>query len=177
MDEETVTLFFALLSAVAFCLALSAAGVLVTGTKGAFFQALHPAAVLLAAAIGLTATVGSLYLSEVLRYRPCTLCWVQRFFMYSAAFVLVVAVVRRERLWSVVAGLLALLGLPVALFHRYEQYVGANSALCDADNPCSARWVNEFGFVTVPTMAAVAFAAMFLLLCLGTVTAHGKVGT
>lgn len=116
-----------------------------------------------ATAIAVVATLGSLYLSEVAGFTPCRLCWVQRAFMYPAAAVLVAAAVTRRRALALAGGVLAALGLPVSIFHRIEQAVGEIGSTCDAAAPCSARWVNHFGFVTIPTMAAVAFAGILML--------------
>ena len=46
-----------------------------------------PAALWLAFLVALTATVGSLYFSEVARFTPCVLCWYQRIAMYPLVFV------------------------------------------------------------------------------------------
>ena len=61
------------------------------------------------------------------------------------------------------AGALAVPGLAVAVFHRYEQAFGGVGDFCDADNPCSLRWVNEFGFMTIPTMAGIGFFTVAVL--------------
>jgi hypothetical protein len=34
--------------------------------------------------------------------------------------------------------------------------------------PCSTKWIDEFGYVTIPTLALTAFAAIFVL-CLSAV--------
>ncbi|MEM9134677.1 MAG: disulfide bond formation protein B [Actinomycetota bacterium] len=163
MPTETATLFFALLAS-ALAAGLLVLGVsAVTGRPGGLVSAVSDVAVELAALVAVAATAGSLYLSEIADFRPCFLCWVQRGFMYPAAILLLVGVVTRHRLPVLAAGVLAAVGLPIALFHRYEQAVGELGALCDASNPCSSRWVSHFGFVTIPTMAAVGFAAVAIL--------------
>ena len=57
----------------------------------------------LAWVVALVATLGSLYLSEVLGYRPCKLCWYQRIAMYPLALMLGIAAFRddlRVRLYA-----------------------------------------------------------------------------
>lgn len=163
VPTETVTLFFALLAG-ALAVGLVVLGVsAVTGRPNGLVTAVSDIAVELAALVAVAATAGSLYLSEVANFRPCFLCWVQRGFMYPAAVLLVIGVFTRHRLPVLAAGVLSAIGLPIALFHRYEQAVGELGALCDASNPCSSRWVSHFGFVTIPTMAAVGFAAVAIL--------------
>ena len=53
-----------------------------------------PIVALLTAAV---ATSGSLCLSEVLGWVPCTLCWYQRILMYPLSLVLLVGIIRRDR--------------------------------------------------------------------------------
>jgi disulfide bond formation protein DsbB len=165
MTVDTVTLFFALLSGLSVLIAAAVALSAVTADKLGVLAALRPVSVEVAAAIAVTATAGSLYLSEVQGYDPCRLCWIQRGFMYPAAIVLVIAVLTRFRPAILLAAALAAIGLAVALFHRYEQASGEVGGFCDQANPCSSRWVEQFGFVTIPTMAAAGFVAI-LALCL-----------
>lgn len=175
VNVNTVTLFFALLAGLAALTTLIVGLSAVAGDRFGAIATIRPVAVEFAAAVALTATFGSLYLSEIVGYEPCRLCWVQRVFMYPAALLLVAALVLRRRNsgdgdWSsltgparrlvAAAGVWALIGLPVAAFHRYEQAVGGVGDFCDQDNPCSLRWVEEFGFVTIPVMAGVGFVTI-----------------
>ncbi len=108
---------------------------------------------------------GSLIYSEHFGLDPCRLCWIQRGFMYPAAIVLGVALVmpRLRRILNVIAALLATGGLGVSLWHRYEQATGESVGIsCSVDNPCSSKFVEEFGFITIPTMAGIGFALVIL---------------
>lgn len=163
MTVETVTLFFAMLAVLA---ALAAAAIVVsalTGDRFGVIAAIRPAALEMAAAVAIAATLGSLYLSEGAGYNPCRLCWIQRGFMYPAAVLLAIAVVVRARWAAATAGVLAMVGLPIAIFHRVDQAAGGFGSICELANPCSSRWVEHFGFITIPTMAACGFAAIVAL--------------
>lgn len=46
--------------------------------------------------VSLTATSGSLFLSEVWHFIPCELCWYQRIFMYPLVIVLGIAAYRQR---------------------------------------------------------------------------------
>ncbi len=166
MPVETVTLFLALLT-VALAAGLGLLGLAAaTGRPAIVIHTARASALELAALVAVVSTAGSLYLSEGAGFVPCRLCWVQRGFMYPAAVLLVLAVVTRRRVAAVVAGGLALVGLAVAVFHRYEQASGSTGNLCDPAVPCSARWVEHFGLITIPTMAAVGFLGVVALVAL-----------
>ena len=36
-------------------------------------------------------------------------------------------------------------------------------AVCSGTTPCTAKWVNELGFVSIPFMAGCGFAAILLI--------------
>lgn len=167
MPHETATLFLALL-ALALAVGLIVLGLaLLTGDRGRPLVAMvHGVALELAALVALVCMFGSLYLSESVGFEPCRLCWVQRAFMYPAAVLLLVAVVIKRKPVALAAGALAVVGLPVSLFHRWEQAAGEIAGFCDAATPCSARWINHFGFVTIPTMAAVGFLGVLSFVAL-----------
>lgn len=169
-----MTLFFALLALAS--LATVAAAVLLRllapvspGAAGALARVraeLADQGVALAAVVALVASLGSLYLSEVAGFRPCSLCWVQRGFMYPLALALGAAawagwagIRRPARLW-------ALAGAAVSLWHILLERLPAlqGTAVCDVANPCWLRWVDHFGFVTIPVMAFAAFLLVATLL-------------
>ncbi len=164
MGVDTITLFLAMLAVVA--LATSAAAVVsyATGDRLGLWAAIRPVTTEFAAAVAVTATAGSLYLSEGAHYTPCRLCWIQRGFMYPAAVLLILALITKRAVLRLVAAALAVIGLAVSIFHRYEQAYGGIGDFCEADNPCSLRWVNEFGFLTIPTMAGIGFLTIAVLL-------------
>lgn len=172
MTVETFTLFFALLAGLAVLITVAIVVSLLSRDRFGVLAMVRPVALELAAAVAVTATLGSLYLSEVANYDPCRLCWVQRGFMYPGAILLPVSLLARRagRSWAskpaIVAAVLAAIGLPVSIFHRIDQASGGIGSFCELDNPCSSRWVDHFGFVTIPTMAGAGFAAIVALVAI-----------
>lgn len=158
-----MTLFLALLAIVALVTTIAVAVSYALGDPFGIWAAIRPLAVEFAAAVAVTATAGSLYLSEVAHYTPCRQCWIQRGFMYPAAVLLVVALATKRKIFQLIAAGLAVPGLAVAAFHRYEQEFGSVGDFCAADNPCSLRFVDEFGFITIPTMAGIGFLTVAVL--------------
>ena len=122
----------------------------------------------LAWGIALVATLGSLFFSEYADFTPCRLCWFQRIAMYPLAAVLLVGALRREARSAVQYALVfPIAGAIVAIYHIYiEINPSAESASCKVGAPCSVKWIEEFGYVTIPVLALTAFAAIAGLLLL-----------
>jgi cytochrome c biogenesis protein CcmG/thiol:disulfide interchange protein DsbE len=171
-SPSAVTLFFALL-AVAAQLALAALAVVALAPRG-----WRPAArlrVALAAGpsqvfrvaflVALVATLGSLYLSEVAGFVPCTLCWYQRAAMYPLALLLGVAALRRDLAVRPYAVALAGIGAAVSAYHHLlERFPAIDAGACDPDNPCTLVWVWQLHYLSIPLMAGTAFALVAALL-------------
>ena len=104
------------------------------------------------------ATVGSLFLSEVLDQVPCELCWYQRIFMYPLPFLVGVALIRKSRDVGLGAIVLAGVGSMISIYHLVVQWV-PGAGTCDLDNPCSSRILEFLGFISTPAMALTAFIA------------------
>lgn len=118
--------------------------------------------------VALVATGGSLYFSEVRHFVPCTLCWYQRILMYPLVIVLGIASYRDDRSVRVYVLPLTVLGAGIALFHYLEQKVPGFGLpeVCRVGVPCSAVYINWWGFVTIPFLALVAFVLITGLLLL-----------
>ena len=116
-------------------------------------------------AVALVATLGSLYFSEIADFIPCRLCWFQRIAMYPLAVLLLLAALRKDtRGGAIYAIPLSLAGMGVAIYHIYIEYhPEAETAGCKIGAPCSVKWIEELGYVTIPVLALTAFAAILAL--------------
>ena len=173
MDVETVTLFLALLALLS---QVALVGLVTThlaaGRSAAVSRveqrvsaAVGPSVIPLSFAVALTATLGSLYLSEVADFPPCRLCWYQRIAVYPLVPLLAVAWWRRDRGVKPYALALVAIGLPVSLYHVVlERMPSLEGGACDPANPCTIIWVERFGYLTIPAMAATAQALVAALL-------------
>ncbi|HEX6419386.1 MAG TPA: disulfide bond formation protein B [Acidimicrobiales bacterium] len=174
MSTDQMSLFFALLA-----LAAQAGAVALAVTLAArrlapaaawprlVVDAVGPLALALAAAVAGVATLGSLYYSEVADFPPCRLCWFQRIGMYPLAVILAIAAARRDRQVRWYALPLAVAGGAVSIYHvAIERFPSLESGACDLTNPCSTIWVEQLGYLTIPTMALSGFALIALLLAL-----------
>ena len=131
----------------------------------------------LAWVVALVATLGSLYLSEIAHYPPCTLCWLQRIAMYPLVVVLGISAVRDDRDVRWYALPLAGIGAALAFYHALVQRVPSlqQSTSCSADAPCNVMWLREFGFISIPVMALGAFLLIAVLLLIGATASAGEV--
>jgi len=117
----------------------------------------------LATAVAAVATAGSLYLSEVAGYVPCLLCWYQRIAMYPLVIILGVAALRRDRAVWLTAVPIASIGAAVSMWHIMIERRPELGGVCDPVAPCAMKWVEEFGFLTLPTMALIGFGTIIVL--------------
>lgn len=123
----------------------------------------------LALAAAWIATLGSLYFSEVRGYAPCPLCWYQRIMMYPLAIILPLGLVRRDPALPIYAMALAAAGWCISSYHLLiERGVISESSACKIGVSCTVRYINGFGFVTIPLLAWTAF----VLIVLGSSAAH-----
>lgn len=127
-------------------------------------QLLAGRAIWLAWVVALVATVGSLIYSEVIHFEPCRLCWFQRIAMYPMAIVLLVGAIRREYQVKYYALPLALIGLAISIYHYLIQtFPSLEGGSCGVI-ACSARYVDIFGFISIPFMAGTGFMVIAVLL-------------
>ena len=111
--------------------------------------------------------LGSLYLSEIVGFVPCTLCWYQRIAMYPLVLLLGIAAVRTDTAIRRYAVPLAGIGAVISAYHvAVQRLPGLPSGSCSLDVPCSAIYVERFGFVTIPVMALVGFVSIVVILIL-----------
>lgn len=117
--------------------------------------------------VALVASLGALFIGEVMLQAPCVLCWHQRAFMFPLAVVLAVASWRDDAGAWRYALPLAAIGLLIAGFHTL-QYAGLiPQALepCTVTGPsCSGEGMTILGGVPIPALSLVAFAAICALL-------------
>ena len=114
----------------------------------------------------LIATLGSLVFSEVMSFAPCELCWYQRIFMYPILFVLTVGILVRDRRVIAYALPLCVLGLGISVYHNLLYYgvIPQGWHVCTVGVPCETRWIQWFGFVSIPFLALTAFVVVILSL-------------
>lgn len=134
--------------------------------SGALLDDLAPWALWLGWVVALVTMLGSLYYSLVAGFEPCDLCWYQRICVYPFSVLLLVAALRRDRRFWLYGLPLAAIGTVIAVYHTQLQAFPKQASFCSTFNPCTSRYVWEFGFVSLPLMdlAALLFIITMMLL-------------
>jgi disulfide bond formation protein DsbB len=121
--------------------------------------------------VSLTATLGSLFFSDIAQWTPCKDCWWQRIFMYPQVALLIIALWKKDRNIAPYILALCLFGMLIAADHYSDQVQAAFFPVPDAEGvnillkPCDASGVScaktqihfTFGYITIPMMAFTAF--------------------
>lgn len=109
--------------------------------------------------ISVTATLGSLYFSEIRGFIPCELCWFQRIFMYPLSIILGIAAYYNEISLKKYVLPLSIIGGVISLYHYLLQKVPGFTGIrpCTQGVPCNVDYINWFGFITIPFLALIAF--------------------
>ena len=115
--------------------------------------------------ISLSASLFSLVYSEIINFPACSLCWLQRVFMYPLVFMFGIALWDKDR--RVIRYALPLLcaGFLVSVYQNFIYYFGESSSLpCDASGvSCYKQYVSVFdGYISIPMLALTAFFAILV---------------
>ena len=131
-------------------------------------ESLEGSGLWLAFVVALVATGGSLYFSEVEHFIPCKLCWFQRIAMYPLVL-LALPAFRDDRRGAEYLLPLPIVGFGIAVWHiLVERGVVSDTESCQISAPggCATKWIEELGYVTIPTLSATAFALIAFVLAL-----------
>ena len=115
------------------------------------------------------ATGGSLFYSQIAGFIPCELCWFQRICMYPLSILTLLTAIAGDHRAARYLLPLPVVGAGVSVYHLLvENGVVQQTQACFASAPggCATKWTNEFGYMTIPTLALTAFLLTFAFLLL-----------
>jgi disulfide bond formation protein DsbB len=121
------------------------------------------------------ATGGSLFFSEVASFVPCELCWFQRICMYPLSILTLLAALTENYRMAPLLLPLPAVGAGISIYHLLvENGVVEQSQACllSAPGGCATKWIEEFGYVTIPTLALTGFALVFAFLLFASFGSH-----
>lgn len=116
--------------------------------------------------VSVSATI-SIFFSSVLDYEPCVLCWYQRICLFPLILIFAAGLfptfdksVIKYALPLTIAG-----GL-TALYHTllYARIIPENIQPCSKGVSCTEKYIELFGFVSIPMMSFFAFSTLVTLL-------------
>ena len=118
--------------------------------------------------VSLTATLGSLFYSEIIGYSPCVLCWYQRIFMYPQVFLFAIAMKIKNKSIIFNSLVLSVIGFLIASYHYLLQIEFLNNELLNCGivgftANCSEYFSLAYGYITIPFMALAAFLFLIIL--------------
>lgn len=116
--------------------------------------------------IAFVATLGSLFLSEVLHFPPCVLCWYQRVCMYPLVIILGVGIWRKDKQAYLYALPIVIIGTLISIYHNllYYNILPESVAPCVNGVSCTTKFINVFGFVDIPLLSLIGFVIITTLL-------------
>ncbi len=118
--------------------------------------------------ISVLSVLTSLYFSEILHFAPCVLCWYQRVFMYPLPFILTIGIIKKDKALPVYVSVLCSVGWIIALYHvlLYYHIIPEQLAPCTIGVSCTTKFIEYFGFITIPFLSFVAFSSIILSMIL-----------
>jgi disulfide bond formation protein DsbB len=116
--------------------------------------------------IASTSALGSLFFSEVMGFAPCILCWYQRIAVFPLVLILPMGLFPFDANAAKFALPLTLAGLLTAVYHNlvYAGLMPQSIQPCTQGVPCTEKYIELFGFVSIPLLSLLALSAMTALL-------------
>ncbi len=120
----------------------------------------------LAWCVALAATLGALFLGEVMGMTPCVLCWYQRIAMFPLAVILFVGLMPFDPRCARYAWPLVGAGALMAAYHclLYWGVIPEDLAPCRQGVSCKDAQLQLAGFVPIPLLSLLAFGLIGALL-------------
>ena len=127
-----------------------------------------PLSMYLAFTAALMSALGSLYFSEIAHFPPCVLCWYQRICMYPLVVIFAVGIIKKDTLMKLYAWPLVIVGWLIAVYHNllYYNVLPEAAAPCRAGISCTTKFIEWFGFLTIPSLSLISFTFIGIMLIL-----------
>jgi disulfide bond formation protein DsbB len=113
-------------------------------------------------------TLGSLFFSYVVGFAPCVLCWYQRIFLFPLVILLAMGLFPFDKSVIKYALPLAIAGWLTALYHNllYSGIIPESIQPCSQGVSCTEKYIDLFGFITIPMLSLLSFSTIISLLIL-----------
>lgn len=116
----------------------------------------------------LLGVAGSLYMSQLLNFTPCVLCWYQRIFMYPILFISIVGIILKDKKLPLYVLPLSVIGLGFAIYHNLIYYgiISETLSPCYQGVSCGTKQLDLFGFLTIPLLSLISFSIITIFMLL-----------
>jgi disulfide bond formation protein DsbB len=113
-------------------------------------------------------TLGSLFFSHVMEFAPCVLCWYQRICLFPLVIILATGLFPFDKRVVTYAIPLAIAGWLTALYHNllYSEIIPQELQPCSQGVSCTEKYIDLFGFLTIPMLSLLGFSTIITLLFL-----------
>ena len=114
------------------------------------------------------ASLGSLFFSHVMEFAPCVLCWYQRICLFPLVIILATGLFPFDKGVVTYAIPLAIAGWLTALYHNllYSEIIPHELQPCSQGVSCTEKYIDLFGFLTIPMLSLLGFSTIITLLFL-----------
>ncbi|MDO8283132.1 MAG: disulfide bond formation protein B [Thermodesulfovibrionia bacterium] len=111
-------------------------------------------------------TLGALFLSEIVKFPPCVLCWYQRISMFPLVIIILAGLFPFDKSVIKYSLPLALAGWVIAFYHNllYTGIIPESLQPCSKGVSCTEVNLDLFGFVTIPMLSLISFSSIAVLL-------------
>ena len=111
-------------------------------------------------------TMASLFFSYVMGFAPCVLCWYQRICLFPLVIILALALFPFDKNVVKFALPLAIAGWLTAFYHNllYSGVIPENIQPCSQGVSCTEKYIELFGFLTIPMLSLLSFSTIIMLL-------------
>ena len=111
-------------------------------------------------------TLGSLFFSYIMDFAPCVLCWYQRICLFPLVIILATGLFPFDKRVIRYSLPLAIAGWLTAIYHNllYAGIIPQELQPCSKGISCTEKYIDLFGFLTIPMLSLISFSAILILL-------------
>ncbi len=126
-------------------------------------------AILFSAWVLVTVSIlGSLFFSYIMEFAPCVLCWYQRICLFPLVIILATGLFPLDKRVIEYSLPLAIAGWITAFYHNllYSGIIPQDLQPCSKGVSCTEKYIDLFGFLTIPMLSLISFSIIITLLIL-----------
>lgn len=101
-----------------------------------------------------------------MQFVPCTMCWYQRIFMYPLVIIFLIALLYPDDKVFKYSIVLVLIGWGFSIYHNLLMFgiISEEMVPCTQGVPCGVKYIDWFGFVSIPLLSFIAYSLILVLL-------------